>query len=153
MIDRIVEGNSLPALERTLQFASGRHRLIANNIANIETPGFRPLDVRVGDFQQQLGEAIDARRAALAEGRGLDATRAEDGGLALPSFGPASVGPEGLALDAEPSAESLLYHDGNDRSVERILQSLTENVMTFRFAATMTRRYFASLDAAIRERP
>lgn len=152
MIDRIVDSNSLPAIERTLQFASARHRLIAHNLANIETPGFRPLDVSPTEFQAQLAEAVAARRAALASGLGPDATRGEDGGLALPSMGPASVGPSGLVLEPTPIADSLLYHDGNDRSLERILQSLTENVLMFRFAATMARRHFSSLDAAIRER-
>jgi flagellar basal-body rod protein FlgB len=152
MIDRIVDSNSLPALERALQFASGRHRLIANNLANIETPGYRPLDVPVGEFQAQLADALATRRAALAEGLGPEATRGADGGLALFAPGPASVGPSGLVLEPTPIADSLLYHDGNDRSLERILQSLTENVLMFRFAATMARRHFSSIDAAIRER-
>ena len=153
MFERIVGGNAMPALERSMQFASARHRLILNNIANIETPGFRPMDVSVEGFQNQLREALDSRQESLAAGLGDAGSTDADGGLAFPDGGQVSFGPQGAELAAEPIGESLLYHDGNDRSMERILQSLTENIISFRFAATMIRRQFASLDAAIRERP
>lgn len=153
MLERLVEGGSLPALERSLQFASARHRLILNNIANLETPGFRPSDVSPEGFQGQLRDALDARQLAISQGLGDRGLRAEDGGLALPEGGQVTIGRDGLGLAPEPLGESILYHDGNDRNLERILQSLTENLIAFRFASTMIRRQFASIDAAIRERP
>ena len=45
MIDGFLGGSSLPALERSIQYMSARQRLLAGNIANIETPGYRPTDV------------------------------------------------------------------------------------------------------------
>ena len=62
MTDGLTSGDGLGALERLLQFAGQRHKLIVNNIANLDTPGFRPADVSVRGFQQQLGKAIDEAR-------------------------------------------------------------------------------------------
>ncbi|MFO0828884.1 MAG: hypothetical protein U0572_12150 [Phycisphaerales bacterium] len=151
MFDRLTSGDAMPALERALQFASARHRLITNNVANLETPGYRPTDVSVEGFQSLLREAIDARQDALASGVGDGAGLG--GGLAMRSSDEIAVTPDGMELEPAPLGEGILYHDGNDRSVERILQSLTQNLIQFRFAATMIRRQFASIDAAIRERP
>ena len=156
MFDRVVNGNALPALERSLQFAAARQELISNNIANAETPGYRPMDVSVEGFQSLLRDAIDDRQRAMAEGLG-PRTETADGGL---KFGPSqevrllSDGTSGsrLMLEPTPIGDGIMYHDGNDRSMERILQSLAENVIQFRVASLLIRRHFASLDTAIRER-
>ncbi|MDZ4830699.1 MAG: flagellar basal body protein [Phycisphaerae bacterium] len=153
MFDRLVGRNAMPALERALQFASARQRVIVNNIANLETPGFRPVDVSVEGFQDQLRAAIDDRQARLASGVGDGAASGADGGLSLEDTDEVMLTTSGLELTPRPIGEGILGHDGNDRSLERILQSLTENVMQFRFAAALVRGQFASLDAAIRERP
>jgi flagellar basal-body rod protein FlgB len=42
-------------LERYLNLASERHQLIVNNMANIDTPGYRTRDI---DFRQELQRAI-----------------------------------------------------------------------------------------------
>ena len=49
--------------------------------------------------------------------------------------------------------DDLLYHDGNDRNLEQLMQGLTENAMTFRFASELFRKSHDILRAAIRERP
>ena len=83
MFDRIVNGGNIPALERALQLSSARQTVIANNIANIETPGFRPTDVSPVEFQQALAGALATRQKAAAAGVGYADTDAVDGGLAL----------------------------------------------------------------------
>jgi flagellar basal body rod protein FlgB len=46
-IERLLnEGNS-PLLERMLQFTAARHRLIAKNVVNLDTPGYRQKDLSV----------------------------------------------------------------------------------------------------------
>ena len=57
MIDGVTNTEGIASLERLVQFAGQRHRLIVNNIANFDTPGYRPTDVSVTDFQEQLGDA------------------------------------------------------------------------------------------------
>ncbi|MFP3905093.1 MAG: flagellar basal body rod protein FlgB, partial [Armatimonadota bacterium] len=53
------------ALERGLDGAHRRQRVIAQNLANIETPGYRAKSV---DFEEQLAEAINGRREQRASG-------------------------------------------------------------------------------------
>src|SRR5437762_1331154 len=109
MIEGVTNADSIPVLERLIQFAGQRHRLITNNIANLSTPGFRPADVSVAEFQAQLGQAIDARRSKS------DAPQAE---FALQSTSEVEVDRTGLTLHPKPAGENILFHDGNDRDVE-----------------------------------
>ena len=51
------------ALERALQGASMRHAALSENIANVNTPGYRRRDV---DFHSALQAAMPAGRDAIA---------------------------------------------------------------------------------------
>ena len=141
MIDGVTNAGAIPVLERLMQFAGQRHRLIAHNVANIDTPEFRPLDVSVDAFQEQLGEAVDRRRAAGGKGC-----------LPLRDTPQVSVDRGGLVLHPEAMGANVLFHDRNDRDVERIMQELVENFMTFRFAADLLKSRFDLINTAIRER-
>ncbi len=174
MIDGLTNSGSIPTLERLMQFAGQRHRLIVNNIANLSTPGFRPVDVSPRVFQQQLAEAIDARRASRASPAGAPAGSGlfGDGLTASGPFGALGSGraqsPAGpldmrttreievtsdqLILHPEPTGDNILFHDGTDHSVERIMQDLVENFMTYRFAAQFLQKRFDQIRSAIRER-
>jgi flagellar basal-body rod protein FlgB len=143
MIDGLTNSESIPVLERLMQFAGQRHRILSNNIANLSTPGFRPLDVSVRDFQAQLARAIDARKKPGSESWGE---------LAMDSTRQVKVLRTGLELHPTPAGENLLFHDENDRDVERTMQGLVENFMTFRTAAQLLRSRFDLLNTAIRER-
>lgn len=142
MINGLTNSGALPALERLVQFTEQRHRLIANNVANFSTPGYRPVDVSPDEFQRQLGEAIDERRASGGK----------DGDLRLENSAQIEFTRDGLTLRAPPAGENILFHDGNDRHVERTMQSLVENTYTFRTAVQLLKNRFESLTAAIRER-
>jgi flagellar basal-body rod protein FlgB len=141
VIDGVLNAGAFPVLERLAQFAGQRHRLITNNIANLDTPGFRPVDVSVGDFQEQMAEAIDRRRAA---GSGGDLRPADSAQVEFT--------PDGLRLHPEPIGANILFHDANDRDLERTMQGLVENFLTFRVATELMRGRFDLIRTAIRER-
>ena len=143
MIAGVTNGDSIPALERLMQFAGGRHRIIAHNIANLDTPDFRPVDVSVEGFQNQLGEAIDTRREKHGNSGGV---------LEMEDSREVRVERDGLVLAPEPRGDNILFHDRNDRDPERIMQDLVENFMTFRTAAELVRNRYEILNTAIRER-
>ena len=139
MIQNLTTGDALPVLERLVQFAGQRHRLIVNNIANFDTPGFRPANVSVRGFQEQLGEAIDEAR--------------QSGGVVQPQdSAEVEFQPDGLRLHPEPAGENILFHDHNDRDLERTMQDLVENFMTFRAASELIRSRFDLINSAIAER-
>ncbi len=143
MIDGLSNSDALPVLERVMQFAGQRHRLIINNIANLNTPGFRPMDVSVDAFQKQLGEAVDARR---------ENTGPFGGDLKLEESSQVSFTKDGLFLHPEVSANSILFHDGSEKNIERSMQDLVENFSVFRLAADLLRNRVQLLETAIRGR-
>ena len=143
MIDGVTNGDALPVLERLVQFAGRRHRLLAHNVANLETPDFRPADVDVAGFQRELGRAVDARRRIHGAGGGR---------LELASTREVKVGADGLALQPRPMGEHLMFHDRNDRNPERIMQAMVENFMAFRTATELLRSRRSLIETAIRER-
>ncbi len=143
MIDGVTNADAIPVLERMVQFAGQRHRLIVNNIANFSTPGYRAMDVSVDAFQAQLGEAVDARRKHHG---------ASGGELELRDSPMIKYDSIGITLHPEPIGKNILFHDRNDRDLERTMQDLAENFMTFRLAADLLRSRMALLNTAIRER-
>src|SRR3954452_17518432 len=60
--------NTQLALERAISGASMRHEVLANNLANAETPGFQRSDV---DFHTTLAQAMKTGQAAAIENTGF----------------------------------------------------------------------------------
>ena len=61
-IDRLINQGPAPVLEQMLHFTTARHKLIAENVVNISTPGYRQRDLSLEKFQQKLSERVDAAR-------------------------------------------------------------------------------------------
>lgn len=141
----LVSDGGIDVLERSIQFASARQRIIAHNIANISTPHFRPADVSVPDFQQALAKAIDDRRATHPGVRSV--TPFQPGDTKEVRFRP-----DRLDLSPRPTGEGILFHDRNDRDLEGLMRDLTENTFAHRTAIELLRARFAVLQTAIRER-
>src|SRR3954463_12743500 len=55
-------------LERYMDLLSARQKLVASNIANADTPGFKTRDI---DFQSEFRNAMDATRPHAANVSGL----------------------------------------------------------------------------------
>ncbi|MCA9305462.1 MAG: hypothetical protein KDA16_02955 [Phycisphaerales bacterium] len=145
MIDGLVNGDSLPVLEAAMKFAARRQTLIQHNIANISTPEYQTMDVSPEKFAKALGEAVDRRRSD---------TGADRGELKFEGNSEIKVLDNG-DFEFMPSKGSgnILFHDRNDRDLERSMQALAENVAAFRVATEFFRGRIELLNAAIRERP
>ena len=143
MIRDLMTADSLPALEATMRFAAQRQRIISNNIANFDTPGFRASDVSVKGFQDALGKAIDGRRDAHSGVRG-----------ALPWKETSELrGSDPSRMTLRPTeVGGLLYHDQGARDLERTMQDLVENTATFQVAAKLYASRMQVLRTAISER-
>jgi flagellar basal-body rod protein FlgB len=144
-IQGLTDGGAMPALEAMARFTAARQRLIANNVANMDTPGFKPIDADPKAFQKQIADAIDQRRT----GFGMQGT----GPLELGSRGPMKQLSDGrIVLDPSALTENVLFHDRNDRNLERIMQDVSENLLAFRIATELLRNRFHTIELAIRER-
>lgn len=83
MLDRLFSSGSLPALEALLRFTSERQRLLAGNVANVDTAGYRTRDLSEGAFRQELARVFrghDLGPEALRVGPAADAGALKAGG-------------------------------------------------------------------------
>ncbi|MFA7236632.1 MAG: flagellar basal body rod protein FlgB [Phycisphaeraceae bacterium] len=144
MIEGLFNTGSLPVLERMVQFTSQRHKLLVNDIANVSTPGFVPTDVDPRKFQAVLAAAIDQRRQT-------------QGGIYNGTIHPTDTEQmrftdDTVQLAPSNSNDNILFHDGNNRSLESIMKDLAENTMAHNAGIEMIRNQMNLMDMAIRER-
>lgn len=103
-------------LRARLDHLSERQRLIAENIANASTPGYRPRDVDTAGFERLLASAGGARGAGVA--------------LARTSVG--HMGPEGppdVRIVTRDDSETTI--DGNAVVLEEQMARAAETRMAF----------------------
>jgi flagellar basal-body rod protein FlgB len=128
-------------LTRSLNFLEARHRIISNNIANVNTPDFKAQDAPIGEFRAALERATERHRRNPAEPLKLAAAehiRETRTGLEVTGI--------------ESKGTSILRHDGNNVDLEREMSDLAENTLLYRTLSELLRKQFAGLNAAIRER-
>lgn len=142
----LANAGAAPALEQVLRFAGARQRLLAHNIANIDTPDFRPVDVSPGAFREELARAVRKRR----EERGGHAGELSLSDTDEVSFARGLSG--SLVLKPASPSRNVLYHDRNNRDIERLMQSVAENQLMYRTAADLLRRENDLLRTAIGQR-
>lgn len=146
MIDGIVNSGAMPALELAIGYASARQKLLAHNIANLSTPDFVQKDVDPGAFQQFLRSAVQERRERAGTAGGLQ------GELRLPGSREIEVGSEGITLHARENRGGVMFHDRNNRDLERLMQDMAENASAYRVAIDLMRSQTEIMKAAISQR-
>jgi len=129
-IERMMNQTSAPLVERVLEFASARHRLIAENMANIDTPGYRQKDLSPAKFYAMLRQRA-AERAQAA---------------------PGSVGFDDVSLDPENPVAGILFHDQNNRSMEQLAAEQAKNGLLYTMAIEILRKQYSQMEMALRER-
>lgn len=145
MLDGLFNEAGIDVLERTIQFAGQRHRLILDNIANVSTPNYRPRDVDPDQFSHALAEAVQQRRTTHPGLRSAKPIRPGD--TAEIRYTESS-----MTLKPTPKGEGLLLHDGSDGDLEGLMSDLVENTLAHRSATELLRSRYAMLQTAIRER-
>lgn len=116
---------NLAALQRCLDYHLQRHAVLSSNVANAETPGFRPLDV---SFDAYLARASDLR---VTDPRHMGPGAGDQFRSALFEDATAAVG-----------------NDGNAVSMEREMSKISANSIRYRGAAEMITRRLGLLKYA-----
>ena len=142
MIEDMFQGGALPVLERVAQFTEARQKVLANDIANLSTPFFKPTDLDPASFQQALSQAIDQRRSSA---------QPQSGPLQMRDTDQLNFSTDGIQVIPGNSNQDILFHDQNNRSLIRLIQHQTENVLAQRVAVELMRSEFTTLRTAIRE--
>ncbi|MCA9100756.1 MAG: flagellar basal body rod protein FlgB [Pirellulales bacterium] len=127
---------TVPVLEQLVNFTESRHSVLAGNIANFDTPGYRTRDLSVEKFQARLSQAIELR------------DRYQDTGL----FAGATTYDQDPFHDASADMRGILFHDDSDGSLENQVSAITKNQMMHNMALTIMTNQFRQISAAISEK-
>ena len=143
MISDLSTAGALPALEKMFLFSGQRQRLIAQNIANIDTPNYQGVDADPRAFQRALSDAIERRR---------DTNGGVSGELDL--SGASEVRMVGGRMELNPTTPigGVLFQYRNQRDLEQLMQDMVENATMFRVAGDLMRKNQSMIRGAIAQR-
>ncbi|MFQ5589960.1 MAG: flagellar basal body rod protein FlgB [Phycisphaerae bacterium] len=141
-ISNITERGVMPALVKSLAFNEARLGVIAENIANSETPGYKTKHLDAAVFQRALRKALDAR--------GNDTSKP----LVISAGTELRTDAHGFlqATPTEDGNENILFHDGTNMSLERQMADLAETGMAHELVTALLDMRFDELRRAIRGR-
>jgi len=137
------ETRTLSLLEKVAVFSQKRQEVLAGNIANVSTPGYRTRDLPVDAFQEALRKAIELKQP---KSRSL----ADE---VFPNL-PGVENVEGIfkselfdAIERKPG--DLTFQDSANRSVETEVMEMTKNSLTQAAAIELLTAQFRMTEAVI----
>jgi flagellar basal-body rod protein FlgB len=141
VIGSLVSTELMDLVQRSLDAASVSHKVISDNLANVDTPGFKRSEVIFGD---KLKRAMEARAKAQES---LAASKTDNRHLA---FDPA---PELSSVEMEVKTDltTSLRNDGNNVDIDREVSLLAQNTVWYQTLAQITQMQFSGLKTAISE--
>ena len=129
-IERLLNQGNAPLIEQAVKFSAARQKLLAEDMANVSTPGYVQKDLSVQKFQEMLRERADARDSAPVGSTTFDDVTGE---LISPT-------------------SNILFHDRNNRSVEQLMSDQAQNAMLHNMMIELLRRQFSQIQEALREK-
>jgi len=135
MLSSLFDSSTVPVLEQVVNFTQARHGVLAGNIANIDTPGYKTRDISPAQFQKQ--EAVEHRRHAAQS-----PTYAINSQLAGRST---VTGHDGMN-EVRESVKSILHHDGSNVSIEQQVVEISKNQAQHNLAVSLMTAQFRLLD-------
>ena len=138
MFANLFDSTTIPVLQEVVSFTQARHTVLAGNIANIDTPGYRVRDLAVEDFQSRLKQAIEERRQPSA--------------IEPLSPGEADGGPKTPVGQIAKNTKTILRHDDNNVGLEQQVTEMVKNQMQHNMALAIMTNQFQLLETAISEK-
>lgn len=126
-------GKTILLLERALDFRSKRHALIAANIANIDTPNYRPKEI---SFERELKTALSSA---------LPLTRTHAGHF------PTGENVAITATMGETTLSHTLKRGMDTVDLDREMANLAQNNLMYLAALRILSQKFEGLKAVLRE--
>ena len=141
MINRLISNEMMDLVHKSLDAAALQHKAISNNLANVDTPGFKRSEVA---FREKLKKAIDEKEAASTD---LDLSRTDSKHFELhPSEELSAIKPE-----LRHQNDTSLRNDQNNVDIDLEMAKLAQNTVVYQALAQITQNQFAELKSAIRE--
>lgn len=148
MLTSMFQSSTIPVLEQVVNFTEARHGVLAGNVANLDTPGYKTRDLSPQLFQEKLKLAVETSHQSFSPTYKSDLL-----GLTSAQM---TKQHEAKQLEAfrqvEDSMKSILRHDGDDVSMEQQINEIVKNQQQHNLAINIMSAQFRLLRAAITER-
>jgi len=128
-LDRLFNQGSMPVLEQFAQFTDARANLLGEDIANVSTPNFIQKDFSLEQFQQVLRQKVQQENSGA----------------------PGGVQFDDISMDIQNPRNGILFHDGNNRSMEQLMSDQAKNALMHNLAIELLKNQYSQLETAIRE--
>lgn len=128
-------GGAIPTLSRSLDLRARTHELILNNVANADTPGYKPFKMNVEEALQTTPQANPASALQRTDDQHLAGQKMADD----PS------------IDVESGSENplLLRGDQNGVDVDAEMTALAKNSLLYKASTQIVASKFKGLKKAI----
>ena len=128
-------GGTVSTLSRSLDLRARNHELILNNVANADTPNFKPFSLNVEEALQRNTQTAGSAGLEQTDGRHL----------------PGAPMPDDPAAIAKRSADDplLLRGDRNGVDIDREMTALAKNSLLYKASAQIVAAKFSGLKHAI----
>ncbi|MFQ5715842.1 MAG: flagellar basal body rod protein FlgB [Nitrospinales bacterium] len=136
LIDRILFSDKTPLLlKKNLDFQSQRNLLIAGNISNVNTPGFKAQDVR---FEDQLRDAVESKDKLV-----LKTTHEKH-------FGPSKDSIKKMQPEVFEEVDAA-RSDGNNVNIDKEMLKLAETQIKYNATIQIMAKRGSTVRAAVSE--
>ncbi|MBI4242971.1 MAG: flagellar basal body rod protein FlgB [Planctomycetes bacterium] len=138
-LQSIFSTHSIPILEQAMHFSNIRHKAIANNIANVETPGYKAVDASKKDFLEVLKRSIN-------ESKGYDTRQ-----IIFRDHGSAEFTGQkpDYAFIERKNEGGILRHDDNNVDIDQEMTEMVKNRGLHNVSAQALSNQFQMLRSAI----
>ncbi len=135
MIEKITQSPLVNVLSQALNASNMRNNVISNNIANVNTPGFKKSEVV---FESLLAEQL------TPTGKKLAMTRTQDKHFPMPSNEQGVVNPKINMIN-----NTTMRTDGNNVDIDSEMAGLAKNNIYYNAAVRQISDYFTSMKSVI----
>jgi flagellar basal-body rod protein FlgB len=118
----ILFDKTIDMLSGMLDYRSTRHKVIISNIANIDTDGFKPLDI---SFKQILGKSNSIRMA--------------------------TTDPEHIGVQEEGGGQVEVITSEEKVNIDQEMSNLAENQLMYNMTVEMLSRKFRGINTVLKE--
>ncbi len=150
----ILSVRSSDVMKKALDGLSARHEAISSNLANVDTPGYKPVKV---EFEDKLRRALHQEEVKKMETTGLKVNHLliADGVMDLRTTDQRHLGAKAVKLsevhiNAYQDDDLIFRTDDNGVDVDTAMTDLAKNSMQYEAVATLQAKHFMLMKEMIK---
>ncbi|OQY14032.1 MAG: flagellar basal-body rod protein FlgB [Desulfobacteraceae bacterium 4572_187] len=125
---------TISVLEKAMDLRSKKHNVIASNIANMDTPGYKAFDLVIEKELQKAAGKENSISLNKTNKSHMQSLRSKA---------------DGVSVVIDDSIGLSLRGDGNTVDIDKQMGNMAENTLMFKAAAQMIHKKFQGLKSAI----